>query len=298
MKPIFNRDGFQWFIGVVEDRDDPEQLGRCKVRIYGHNSADKDEQPTHDLPWSVPIQPITSAAISGVGSTPIGPLPGTWVVGFYLDGLDMQQPAFFGTIGSSSAPTCFQETPEKAAFTFKDKDDIKKDQSGNPITIPNKLSDGSKAVQSLKTDSFPFKVGFGQNPNNPQPPKKETSIGVVIKKAYIPPNAKSSGIEFNVDELGENGDISAFINASCTVYAPGDKFGDTINGPFGFRYGVYKLASFLPSVTPNGTRRSSPKTSPVLSFLKSRQGRQYGFLNSLEIGSADLMQHGKMLEDL
>ena len=317
MGNVFSRDGFQWFIGVVEDRDDPEKLGRCKVRIYGHNSQFKSEQPTQDLPWSVPIQPITSAAMSGLGSSPTGPLPGTWVVGFYLDGKDMQQPAFFGTIGSSSAPTVFQDTPPKPNFTFKDSDDTLKDQSGQAITIQNKLSDGSPAIPNFNNfnnlvnsaraqsgststssgnandpnrfanpafrNAFPKKVGSPQNPNNTQDPRKESSIGVVIKKAYTPPDAKASGIEFNVDELGENADI----NASCTVYAPGDQFGDTIDGPFGFRYGVFKLASFLPSITPNGTRRKSSKTSPVLSFLKSDLGRQYGFLNSMEIGSEE-----------
>lgn len=284
MKPIFNRDGFQWFIGVVEDRDDPEQLGRCKVRIYGHNSADKDEQPTHDLPWSVPIQPITSAAISGVGSTPIGPLPGTWVVGFYLDGLDMQQPAFFGTIGSSSAPTCFQETPEKAAFTIKDNDDIKKDQSGNPITIPNKLSDGSKAVQSLKTDSFPFKAGFGQNPNNPEPPKKPSTLPPIIKKSYTPPNAKASGIE----NLKEDALDSDNLKKLAKQVHPSD--GSEPTDIFGYRYGLFKLASYMPPVAPDGTRRPSAKTSPLKSFLNDEEGAAFNredTLGGLEPGSEE-----------
>ena len=98
MQKIFNKDSFNWWIGVVEDRVDPEQLGRCRVRIYGYHSVEKNILPTEDLPWSIPIQPITSAASSGKGSSPLGPLPGTWVVGFFLDGADMQQPAFFGTI--------------------------------------------------------------------------------------------------------------------------------------------------------------------------------------------------------
>ena len=93
---IFNKDGFIWFIGVVESRtDDPLKAGRCRVRIYGYHSEDKNEQPTEDLPFATPIQPITSAAIGGKGTTPIGPVEGTWVVGFFLDGKNMQQPAFF-----------------------------------------------------------------------------------------------------------------------------------------------------------------------------------------------------------
>ena len=26
--------GFKWFVGVVEDRNDPEYLGRVRVRVY------------------------------------------------------------------------------------------------------------------------------------------------------------------------------------------------------------------------------------------------------------------------
>jgi len=284
MDKIFNRDGFQWFIGVVEDRDDPEKIGRCKVRIYGHHSINKDTQPTHDLPWSVPIQPITSAAISGIGSSPIGPLPGTWVVGFYLDGLDMQQPAFFGTIGSSSAPTVFEETPVKAAFVLKDNDDTKKDQSGQTITKENKLSDGTKAIPSLKADSFPIKVGFVQNPNNPEPPEKPSTLPPVIKKSYTPPNAKASGIEFSLNSFGGTGATSADVAiTSNKVFEPGGT--EPLNGTFGFRYGIFKLASFMPQITEDGTRRPSAKTSPVFSFMTSEFGQPYKGLFKDEIGS-------------
>ena len=34
-------DGFVWFTGVVEDRDDPDQLGRVRVRILGYHTEDK-----------------------------------------------------------------------------------------------------------------------------------------------------------------------------------------------------------------------------------------------------------------
>ena len=88
---IFNKDGFIWWIGVVEDRMDPEKSGRVRVRIYGYHTDEKELLPTKDLPWAVPITPITSAAISGIGSAPLGPVEGTWVIGFFLDGADMQQ---------------------------------------------------------------------------------------------------------------------------------------------------------------------------------------------------------------
>lgn len=89
--------GFYWWMGVVEDRHDPEALGRCRVRVAGYNTADKTVLPTEDLPWAIPLLPITSASISGTGFSPNGPVEGTWVLGFYLDGDDAQIPIMLGT---------------------------------------------------------------------------------------------------------------------------------------------------------------------------------------------------------
>jgi hypothetical protein len=135
MKKIFNpgKYDFIWWIGIVEDRMDPEKMGRCRVRIYGYHSDSKVEIPTEDLPWAIPIQPIYSAAISGVGISPVGPLPGTWVVGFFLDGEDAQQPAFFGTLGTKSAPVVFTPKDEKVEVINKNEGKLL-DGSGNPVT--------------------------------------------------------------------------------------------------------------------------------------------------------------------
>ena len=132
MQRIFNKDGFNWWIGVVEDRMDPEKMGRCRVRIYGYHTDSKIILPTKDLPWATPIQPITSAAISGIGSSPLGPVEGTWVIGFFLDGEDMQQPAIFGTIATKAAKKAFSVQEEIQAVTNPN-DGILRDSSGNPV---------------------------------------------------------------------------------------------------------------------------------------------------------------------
>ena len=93
------KEGFVWWQGVVEDRHDPLYLGRCKIRILGWHSENKNDQPTVGLPWAYPVAPITSASQTGVGSSPLGPVEGTWVVGFFRDGEAAQEPLFFGTLG-------------------------------------------------------------------------------------------------------------------------------------------------------------------------------------------------------
>ena len=98
-----------WWQGVVEDRYDPLKLGRCRVRVLGLHTNNKEDGvgiPTEHLPWATPSQPITSAGINGIGTTPMGPVEGTWVFGFFRDGEEAQQPVMMGTFGGIS-----QEVP-------------------------------------------------------------------------------------------------------------------------------------------------------------------------------------------
>lgn len=95
-----NNANFYWWFGVVEDRDDPLRMGRCRIRILGYHNDDTEILPSNELPWAIPIGPTTSAGTSGVGWSPTGPVNGSWVVGFFADGSDGQHPMFFGTVGS------------------------------------------------------------------------------------------------------------------------------------------------------------------------------------------------------
>lgn len=126
-----------WFIGCVENRRDPLKMGRCQVRIVGYHTDDKTILPTEDLPWALPIQPITSAAISGVGTAPLGPVEGTWVVGWFIDGQDMQQPVMFGTIGGmASEGRTFSKSKLKEAMNNSN-GGILKDSQGRPVLDDN-----------------------------------------------------------------------------------------------------------------------------------------------------------------
>ena len=105
---------FSWWQGVVEDRNDPEQFGRYRVRIIGYHTLDKNVLPTESLPWAIPMQPVTSAAISGVGSSPTGLVEGSTVIGFFVDGEDGQIPVIMGSFGvEDNVPTIDdKDTPE------------------------------------------------------------------------------------------------------------------------------------------------------------------------------------------
>ena len=91
MRNFIGQDGFVWWIGVVEDINDPLTLGRCKVRCFGYHPAKSTNQvPTEDLPWALSIHPLNTPNLYGT------PRVGEWVFGFFLDALSAQEPAILG----------------------------------------------------------------------------------------------------------------------------------------------------------------------------------------------------------
>ena len=95
---FLGKNNFIWFNGVVEERQDPQKLGRLRVRCVGIHTDNKDDLPTSDLPWSQLIHPITSSGISGLGHSPGFIVEGTWVFGYFRDGYAMQEPMVIGTL--------------------------------------------------------------------------------------------------------------------------------------------------------------------------------------------------------
>jgi hypothetical protein len=91
------REGFTWFTGVVEDRNDPLFLNRVRVRIHGAHSHDKQLIATPDLPWSDVMMPTTSPSLSGLGTSTHGLVEGSSVMGFYRDDANMQAPVVIGS---------------------------------------------------------------------------------------------------------------------------------------------------------------------------------------------------------
>ena len=95
---FMGRNGFVWFSGVVEDRLDPQYLGRVRVRCVGFHTDNKQDLPTADLPWAMVVHPVTSSGISGLGQSPSFMVEGTWVFGYFRDGEECQEPVVLGTM--------------------------------------------------------------------------------------------------------------------------------------------------------------------------------------------------------
>jgi len=92
------RDGFTWWIGQVENKEDPAKLGRVKVRIAGWYTGEqyKEKMPSEDLPWAHVLQPSNSGGTKNSGDSANQLEVGAIVLGFFMDGESAQQPCVLG----------------------------------------------------------------------------------------------------------------------------------------------------------------------------------------------------------
>lgn len=89
--------GFKWFIGVVDDRDDPLKQGRVRVRAYNIH-GNKVQTPTSAIPWATVLMSCESSSLKQVGRSATGLQVGSTVFGFFMDGNETMMPVIFGVM--------------------------------------------------------------------------------------------------------------------------------------------------------------------------------------------------------
>ena len=208
MANFMGKDGFQWFVGVVEDRGDPQYLGRVRVRCLGYHSENISDLPTNKLPWAHPMNPITSATVSGVGQTPLGAVEGTWVVGFFQDGADAQQPIIMGTL-----PGVPRTLPTKGAGKgFQDRSNANypkylNEPDMNRLAVNEKVSSEQDVADKEVSDEQGFDIPLATSIElNPHPT-------LTLRRADVEKNIGRA--DFNPVDVGR-------ANAPAAVSLPGD----------------------------------------------------------------------------
>ena len=210
------KDGYIWWNGVVEDRKDPLMIGRCRVRILGWHTPNKSELPTADLPWAQVVMPITSASQTGVGYTPVGPVEGTWVMGFYRDGELAQEPVMVGTLPG---------VPEKFAKINTGFNDPRLDTDDTDLnSISSTTGVGQKGTPTNLT-SFPFPpksisiVTGGEAEISSYTDKERkafTSQSLYPRELNVPTTSKYARGEGDSSSLATTDGIIAFKNKNLS----------------------------------------------------------------------------------
>ena len=107
------------------------------------------------------MNPITSATVSGLGQSPLGAVEGTWVVGFFQDGEDAQQPIIIGTLPGvpSDLPSKgnnkgFQDEVNANYPKYKDETDVNR-LAVNDTDLPH-------SSLTMRKNDLDKKVGVAQ----------------------------------------------------------------------------------------------------------------------------------------
>ncbi|UTS51949.1 baseplate hub subunit [Synechococcus phage BUCT-ZZ01] len=178
------------YYGIVENRMDPLEMGRCQVRIFGVHSESKVDVPTEDLPWAIPLMPLTSASMSGIGHSPTGPIEGTMVMVTFQDPESKQIPVMLGTV-----PAIPKNRALGGEFATSD--------------IPN-LDFAGDTNETVLTDNQgnPVLDGEGNPVSTGEPEPKEPLI-------VTPNNGKVSG-ELNINGyVRKYGEIAKTLKDEC-----------------------------------------------------------------------------------
>jgi hypothetical protein len=116
------KDGFFWWVGEVEDNEDPMELGRVKVRILGFytnfQGGTVADLPSTALPWATVLQHTSQAGNDGQGESSGQLQPGAIVMGFFMDGEHAQMPIVIGVMRVNKSDA----TKKTRDFAFTDQD--------------------------------------------------------------------------------------------------------------------------------------------------------------------------------
>lgn len=145
---LYGSQQYRWFVGIVKEVVDND---RVKVRIFGiHKMDDTTDVSDGDLPMAMVVYPTNS---SGGGHALT---PGKWVVGFFGDGDDCQQPIVTGVLkgGSGASDNASSSTgattpgADGSATETGSPGTTNPNDTGTPTASPSNLQGGSNAAKA------------------------------------------------------------------------------------------------------------------------------------------------------
>lgn len=198
---FLGKESFRWFIGqVTQYKENPVQplAGggyKAKVRIIGYHPDCKDI-PDEELPWAHVLVPLNMGAGSGGTGVSCNWRGSEYVIGFFMDGDNGQQPVIIGALFTGSDvehPNTFKQgtcgfVPFKA-----EKSSIK-----NPNNISSKS--GKAPDAGLPSQSGNVGTASTTSPNgDPSQGKVATDIGSPNNRQVItiPPVCKDSKTNYS-----------------------------------------------------------------------------------------------------
>lgn len=129
-----------FFRGIVEDRNDPKKLGRCRIRVFGVHTDKKDQSPTDGvptdhLPWAEPVISPLEGGMSGFGLWSV-PLQGSQVLVYFEEG-NVMYPRYLGSLPGKPE----ESSKGKGSMGFYDPEEKYPIDTKSPPHNPNQKND-------------------------------------------------------------------------------------------------------------------------------------------------------------
>ena len=145
------KNGFIWWTGVVEDRQDPLKMGRCRVRCVGWHNTNKMQLPTASLPWAMPSIPVNTNVV-------YTPREGDMVFGFFIDGENAQEPVMLGVfpgipLKAGNAQEAFSDPRTSGELSAAP---VKPTESAT--TYPRKLDEPTTSRLARNDSKYPSEI--------------------------------------------------------------------------------------------------------------------------------------------
>ena len=161
------KDGFFWWVGEVEDNEDPMELGRVRVRVLGYytnvRGGTTSDLPTENLPWATVLQHTSQAGNDGQGESSGQLQPGAIVMGFFMDGESAQMPIVIGVLRVQKSAE--SQDNKQFAFTGESMEpgvgvNVATMTPGNPnSSMARTKEEGYRRAKQDNTVSFPSQKG-------------------------------------------------------------------------------------------------------------------------------------------
>lgn len=206
--------------GVVEDNKDPEKIGRCKVRVFGLHSPNKEESnrdgiPTDHLPWAEPALPVIGGGTTGYGMFGV-PLQGSHVFLFF-ENKNIRKPIYF-----ASAPGIPQEGPDtNKGFSDPDGKYPVEHRLKEPDTHRLNRGEVDKTTRQWRKDKSEEGVELGDETKDSWDEPKPTEK-IEYPNTWTFTTEKGIGIEINNTDGGECISISHPQNAYFEITPEGE----------------------------------------------------------------------------
>jgi len=157
-KDFAGKSGFIWFIGFVEDRQDPLKMGRVRVRCIGWHADNKMQVPTSSLPWATPMLPTNN-------SNPYALKEGDMVVGFFTDGEAAQDPVIMGTLPGLAIKPGNRQDAFSDGRTEAELATAPVKPSETPTLYPRRLDEPSTSRLARNDADFPSPINESKAAN-------------------------------------------------------------------------------------------------------------------------------------